>query len=98
MKINWHWTFYVKEIQIFFGKFKLFLNLKFHFNCKHGPRSESWPWYKLVGFLYCNREAMTKGGTKLPTACRRLWVYLRGLGGIYFDFVIDRRVFLKEKV
>lgn len=97
MKINWHWKTYVKEVSVFVGKFKLFLNLKFLRNCTHGPASESWPWYKLVGFKYCNREAMTKGGVHLPSTCRRLWIYLRWLGGIHFDFVIDRRV-LFEKV
>lgn len=68
------------------GNIQLCANLKPLKDCKHGPASQYWPWYKLVGFLYCPKLLVVE-----PSTGRRLWIYIRRIGGIHFDLFVDRR-------
>lgn len=52
--------------------------------CHHGACSQSWPWWKIAGALWCRI-------TVNPDApCRRLWIYTRR-GAVFFDCTVDRR-------
>ena len=66
-------------------KLRFYASLEPLKNCTHGPASEYWPWWKLFGILMC------KIGVCAPSTGYRVWIYIRNVGGVYFDLIFDRR-------
>lgn len=54
--------------------------------CHHGPCSQSWPWWKLAGWLFCRIKLLSGS----PSSGWRVWLYTRH-GALYADLHIDRR-------
>jgi hypothetical protein len=64
--------------------------------CHHGPKSESWPWWKIITFTWLD---LVKGNAyaykdrPIQHSSRRLWVYTR-CGAVHLDITVDRRFYL----
>ena len=64
--------------------------------CWHGPKAQSWPWWKVAAFSWLNsvrENSYLYKDRPAQHSSRRLWIYTRW-GAVCLDITVDRRFYL----